>query len=100
MNKNGSIIVIEDDLDDQEIMREIFVDLGMPNILRFFQYLLQGFGIPFIHFGKTLSDHFRYQPSRYEWPSIKGRDQWAPITTYQKNSLHFHEYQPRPDHDG
>ena len=36
MPYSGPIIIIEDDLDDQEIMREIFVDLGMPNILRFF----------------------------------------------------------------
>lgn len=36
MPKNGPIIVIEDDADDQELMNEIFTDLNIPNLIRFF----------------------------------------------------------------
>lgn len=36
MNKNGPIIIIEDDLDDQEILSEIFVKLGYANEIVFF----------------------------------------------------------------
>ena len=36
MNKRGPIIVIEDDLDDQEILEEIFQKLGYINTIIFF----------------------------------------------------------------
>ncbi len=36
MNKNGPIIVIEDDLDDQEMLAEIFLKLGYKNKICFF----------------------------------------------------------------
>ena len=36
MNKKGPIIVIEDDLDDQEILEEIFQKLGYINAIIFF----------------------------------------------------------------
>ena len=36
MNKGGPIIVIEDDLDDQEILEEIFQKLGYINAIIFF----------------------------------------------------------------
>ena len=36
MNKNGPIIVIEDDIDDQEILEEIFQKLGYINAIIFF----------------------------------------------------------------
>ena len=36
MNKNGDIIVIEDDPDDQELFEEIFKKLGVTNSVRFF----------------------------------------------------------------
>jgi CheY-like chemotaxis protein len=36
MNKTGPIIVIEDDLDDQEILSEVFQDLGYKNEVIFF----------------------------------------------------------------
>ena len=36
MNKSGPIIVIEDDLDDQEILEEIFQKLGYINAILFF----------------------------------------------------------------
>jgi CheY-like chemotaxis protein len=36
MNKNGPIIVIEDDLDDQEILLDIFKRLDYPNKIVFF----------------------------------------------------------------
>ncbi len=37
MNKNGPVIVIEDDLDDQEILTEVFKKLGYKNEVVFFQ---------------------------------------------------------------
>lgn len=36
MNKNGEIIVIEDDMDDQELFAEIFKNLKIRNEIRFF----------------------------------------------------------------
>ena len=36
MNKNGPVIVIEDDLDDQAILEEIFAKLDYPNKVHFF----------------------------------------------------------------
>lgn len=36
MNKNGPVIIIEDDLDDQEILKEIFQKLGHNNEVIFF----------------------------------------------------------------
>ena len=48
MNKNGEIIVIEDDIDDQELFTEIFKELEVINEIIFFdngdealEYLLQ-----------------------------------------------------------
>ena len=37
MNKNGPVIVIEDDMDDQEILTEVFKKLGYKNTIVFFQ---------------------------------------------------------------
>lgn len=36
MNKNGPIIIIEDDRDDQELMAEVFEELGYNNEILFF----------------------------------------------------------------
>jgi CheY-like chemotaxis protein len=36
MNKRGPIIIIEDDMDDQEILGDIFKELAYPNELIFF----------------------------------------------------------------
>lgn len=36
MNKSGPVIIIEDDMDDQEFLTEIFVKLNYPNKIRFF----------------------------------------------------------------
>ncbi len=36
MNKNGPVIIIEDDADDQEILTEVFKKLNYPNQIRFF----------------------------------------------------------------
>jgi CheY-like chemotaxis protein len=36
MNKNGPIVVIEDDLDDQELLTEVFRELAYPNEIMFF----------------------------------------------------------------
>ncbi|RYE34056.1 MAG: response regulator [Sphingobacteriales bacterium] len=37
MNKNGPVIIIEDDLDDQEFLKGVFEKLGYPNELVFFE---------------------------------------------------------------
>jgi CheY-like chemotaxis protein len=36
MAKSGPIIVIEDDLDDQEILKDVFQDLKILNIIKYF----------------------------------------------------------------
>ncbi|MDB5197858.1 MAG: response regulator [Flaviaesturariibacter sp.] len=36
MNSNGPVIIIEDDLDDQEILQEVFIKLGYENKPLFF----------------------------------------------------------------
>lgn len=36
MNKNGPIIVIEDDLDDQEMLKQVFKELNYPNKVIYF----------------------------------------------------------------
>ncbi|MBC7885427.1 MAG: response regulator [Saprospiraceae bacterium] len=36
MNKGGPIMIIEDDLDDQEMLTEVFKELNYPNELLFF----------------------------------------------------------------
>lgn len=36
MQKSGPIIVIEDDMDDQDILSEIFIKLDYPNEIKFF----------------------------------------------------------------
>ena len=36
MNKNGSVIIIEDDADDQDFLKEVFQKLKYPNELIFF----------------------------------------------------------------
>lgn len=43
MPKNGPIIIIEGDFDDQEILREIFLELKIPNLLKFFNSCLTAF---------------------------------------------------------
>ena len=43
MPTSGPIIIIEDDVDDQELMNEIFRELQIPNLLRFFDSSLQAF---------------------------------------------------------
>ncbi len=55
MNKNGPIIVIEDDMDDQEILGEIFTELNYDNEVIFFSdgekaldYLLKSPTEPFL----------------------------------------------------
>ena len=43
MLKKGPIIVIEDDADDQELMNEIFRELQVPNLVKFFNSCFQAF---------------------------------------------------------
>lgn len=47
MHKNGPIIIIEDDADDQELLNEIFKELNVPNLLKFFNSCLQAFNYLF-----------------------------------------------------
>ena len=37
MNKNGPVVIIEDDADDQDILKEIFTKLDYPNETLFFK---------------------------------------------------------------
>jgi CheY-like chemotaxis protein len=55
MPTSGPIIIVEDDFDDQEILKEVFEELGIPNILHFFSscikaldYLLTTLEKPFL----------------------------------------------------
>ena len=57
MNKAGPIVMIEDDLDDQDIFRDVFSDLAFKNEIIFFkdgelalEYLIKTNEIPFIVF--------------------------------------------------
>lgn len=55
MNKNGPVVIIEDDADDQDILKEIFIKLDYPNEVLFFydgqealDYLLKTDRLPFL----------------------------------------------------
>jgi CheY-like chemotaxis protein len=55
MNKNGPVIIIEDDKDDELLLTEVFAKLGYPNELKFFgdgqsalDYLNQTDIVPFL----------------------------------------------------
>ena len=55
MPKNGPIIIVEDDSDDSELLKDLFEELKVPNILRFFNsclmaldYLLTTLEKPFL----------------------------------------------------
>src|SRR5689334_178915 len=55
MPKSGPIIIVEDDSDDQDLLREVFEELKIPNLLRFFtscmeaiNYLLTTIENPFL----------------------------------------------------
>lgn len=55
MNKNGPVIIIEDDMDDQELLTEVFQKLKYPNELIFFtdgqkalDFIIEGNVVPFI----------------------------------------------------
>ena len=43
MLKNGPIVIIEDDADDQELLNEIFRDLQLTNLVKFFSSCLNAF---------------------------------------------------------
>ena len=55
LNQNGPIIIIEDDIDDQEMLTEVFQNLKYPNELIFFsdgekalEFIYAGNVVPFI----------------------------------------------------
>lgn len=57
MNKNGAIIIVEDDFDDQEMFRDVFLELEYKNEILFFNdgqaaldYLISETSEPFIVF--------------------------------------------------
>ncbi len=54
MNKNGEIILIEDDLDDQALFREAYRELAIPNSLIVFQNGIQAYE----YFNNTNKDLF------------------------------------------
>ncbi len=35
MLNNGPVIIVDDDIDDQEILKELFTELQIPNIVHF-----------------------------------------------------------------
>jgi CheY-like chemotaxis protein len=37
MNKRGSIVIIDDDVDDHDILQEIFKELDLPNEIKYFE---------------------------------------------------------------
>lgn len=37
MNREGPVVIIEDDIDDKEMLEEVFTNLGYPNNLLFFE---------------------------------------------------------------
>jgi DNA-binding NtrC family response regulator len=37
MNKNGSIVIVDDDVDDREILDEMFKELKLPNEVAYFE---------------------------------------------------------------
>jgi CheY-like chemotaxis protein len=43
MVKNGPILIIEDDADDQELLCEVLKELQIPNVLKFFNSCMQAF---------------------------------------------------------
>jgi CheY-like chemotaxis protein len=43
MPKSGPIIIVEDDHDDQEVLKEVFTELQVPNMLRFFNSCKEAF---------------------------------------------------------
>ena len=43
MPKSGPIIIVEDDNDDQEVLKEVFTELQVPNMLRFFSSCIDAF---------------------------------------------------------
>jgi len=43
MAQTGPIIIIEDDKDDQELLNEIFLELKIPNIIKFFNSCFHAF---------------------------------------------------------
>ncbi len=60
MNKNGPVIIIEDDADDQDFLKEVFQKLKYPNELISFadgqealDFLNSGKVVPFTHFKKN-----------------------------------------------
>jgi CheY-like chemotaxis protein len=52
MNKNGPVIVIEDDADDQEILQEVFSNLDYPNEIIYFADGQQA--LDFLHKAETI----------------------------------------------
>jgi CheY-like chemotaxis protein len=77
MNKNGPIVVIEDDIDDQQLLMMVFSQLGCENEIVFFQagedalaYLIDPSMFPFL----VLSDINMPKTSGYELKQIARRE--------------------------
>ena len=66
MNKGGEIVIIEDDVDDQQMLAEVFSSLDIPNKITFFadgkevvEYLLKPEVAPFLILSHKSSDFER-----------------------------------------
>lgn len=67
MNKSGPIVIIEDDEDDQTMLREVFADLNYPNNIVFF-----GSGILALDYLEKSKDHPFLILSDINLPKLSG----------------------------
>jgi CheY-like chemotaxis protein len=82
MKKTGPIIVIEDDLEDQEVLNEIFVTLNYPNKVIFFTD-----GNEAINYLNETEEHPFIILSDINMPKIDGFQVRNRISTNEKLSL-------------
>ena len=66
MNKNGPVIIIEDDDNDQQLLGEIFQKLAYPNGMQFSKRQKQH-SLLFPATTSCLFDSFRYQHAQAKW---------------------------------
>ena len=69
MATTGPIILIDDDLDDQELMRDVFDSIGVPNELKFFGLCEDAY-----HYLKTTRDKPFIIISDMNLPKMSGGD--------------------------
>lgn len=69
MPKNNSIVIVEDDPEDQDILRRLFLELKVPNALKFFPSGDQAF-----HYLLTTSEKPFMVISDINMPGMSGMD--------------------------